>query len=82
MIRKVVPILAASSAVLLMALWPTPTKAAGTLTLPFYQSGIPVNSWFDHNLPGSGNNDNMIRYDGMQWTDGSAYLYGRVSRLL
>lgn len=54
---------------------PGRVNASGSLTLPFSQSGVAVNSWFDHNLPGSGNNDNMVRYDGVTWTDGSAYLY-------
>jgi len=49
--------------------------ANGPLTLPFRSQGIGVNSWFDHDYPGSGNDYDMIRYDGATWTDGSAYIY-------
>lgn len=64
-----------AAAVILTMLFSTPhAYAAGVLTLPFTQANVPVNSWFDHNYPGSGNNNNMVRYDGATWTDGSAYI--------
>jgi len=63
-----------AAAVAVLAYATSSVEAVGTLTLPFSEPNIAVNSWFDHNAPGSGNNYKMIRYDGATWTDGSASL--------
>lgn len=46
------------------------TAYANFFTLPV--AGGSVNSYFDHNNPGSPDNDHFTRYDGAEWLDGSA----------
>ncbi len=45
---------------------------ASQLTSPL--TNYQVVSWFDHDYPGSLQNNNFTRYDGQLWTDGSANL--------
>lgn len=72
--RGTAVLLAALSVVIsLTFVQPRDAEAGADLTLPVL-STVQVNSWFDHNLPGSGGNGNMTRYDGAMWTNGSAYL--------
>lgn len=60
------PVLLIASAALLPLLSPPRSAHAiqgpKALSLPFQKPDIAANSWFDHNLPDSGANDNMRRY--------------------
>lgn len=49
-----------------------PSVHAGNLTSPL--TNYQVNSFFDHNNPGGFSNSDFRRYDGTQWTNGTAAI--------
>lgn len=59
---------------LILFLSPTPVLAERYLTIPMFN--YDLTSFFDHDIPDANpvGNQNFIRYDGQQWTDGSATL--------